>query len=1112
MQTSYTNRLLWIFVFLWIAASAIYQNVPGSLFWFFHMKDPVSFRDSLKPGIDIAGGDSLIYEIKSSSTGVPPSDLSETVATALKKRVDPQGVRNLVWRPMGPTRLEIQMPAGRNNEEAEKARNDYIAAKNQLENTNVRVVTVVGDIESLTGAERDERIKIYSADNKERAEIINQMKDLADKIKAARAAGDSKSAVEARLQYEPLQEKLVATNLSVSQLEQILELSKDERETRLKALRDKYTDFKPRLDAIDTFIAAHDKFAPLRDTLNDVSMLKQLLRGSGVLSFHILVDQFSDSGDWKAMADRLALEGPKPKPGDVARWFQIDKEEQFKDQRIPYRVYNGKAYALAYTDPGRSMMNGEGLPKWGLKQSTKNFDPTGKRVIDFEFDVPGSKLFADLTGRFRPNNGRHYNLAIVLDDKMYSAPNINSQIFGNGQISGDYSEAEQEYLVTTLNAGALPAQLTEEPISERTIGPQLGSDNLKAGLISCAAGLVIVTLFLTIYYYMSGLVAVVAVMMNLVLIVGAMAIINATFTLPGIAGIVLSVAMAVDANVLIFERLREEQARGLSLKMALRNSYDRAFSAIFDSQVTTAISSIFLFWFGSEEVRGFGLTLLIGIATSLFTALFVTRTLFGILVEKFGLDDLSSLPRTFPKWNQMLTPTVDWIKLSWVFVLFSVVFIGTGLTMFVTKLSTGEALDIEFSGGTNVQVELVEAMNREDVQDLLDKESAVNKAGLASPRAVSIGKERKEYSISTPTIDTKLVQRSVVNALGDKLKIAKASLFEGVNDEFDAAMGKVVFPIESNLTRVEGVPQYLINAHVGGVAVVLNNISPVLNETDMQTRIEQRMLQQESIVRPEHFEVELFEGGKRAVILMSDSRYAFNQTDSNAIQQWRTNLGSSAWQIVRDAVNKPPQLKGVTSFNAQVASEAKYNTVLALSMSVLGIMAFIWVRFGNLKYGAATVVACVHDALFVIAALGFSYYVGQWHFFEDYLLIKPFRVDLTLVAAVLTVVGYSMNDTVVVFDRVRENRGKFGVLSRQVVNDSINQTFSRTLLTGGTSIGILLVMYIIGGEGIHAFTFAMLLGILVGTYSSIAVAAPLLLVGNKAPASTSLAKAKPAIS
>jgi SecD/SecF fusion protein len=626
------------------------------------------------------------------------------------------------------------------------------------------------------------------------------------------------------------------------------------------------------------------------------------------------------------------------------------------------------------------------------------------------------------------------------------------------------------------------------------------------------AALVIVFIFLVGYYYLSGFVAFIAVVMNLILIIGCMAAINATFTLPGIAGIVLSVAMAVDANVLIFERLREEQARGLSLKMALRNAYDRAFSAIIDGQLTTAISSAFLFWFGSEEVRGFGLTLLIGIVTSLFTSLYVTRAIFDIMVDKFGVKDLSSLPRTFPGWNRMLTPRVDWVKLAWPAAIFSTIFIGAGLLAFGVKLSQGQALDIEFSGGTSVRVELRDGLNldRAQLQDAVDAVTEQRPGDLAAARVVSLQGGRL-FEISTPTTSATAVQKAVVEGLGDKLKIAQPSRFDGLESDYEQALNQTVFPIEDVRTRVEGVPPYLTQGHVGGVAIVLNQLSPALDAKTIKERIDQRKDTESSDSRPERVEVQTFDNNTRAVVVISDPRYTYNTASATALQQWQTSLAGPAWQIVKDAVNNPPQLKGVTSFNAQVAGEAKSNTAMAMALSILGIMAYIWMRFGNLKFGFATVVACVHDGLFVVAGIGFSYYLGQIGFFENVLLIKPFRIDLTLVAAILTVVGYSMNDTVVVFDRIRENRGKFGVLSRQVINDSINQTFSRTLLTGGTSIGILSVMYVIGGDGIHAFTFAMLLGIVVGTYSSVLIAAPLLLVGKDIPQATRApARAMPA--
>src|SRR5690606_14980792 len=183
------------------------------------------------------------------------------------------------------------------------------------------------------------------------------------------------------------------------------------------------------------------------------------------------------------------------------------------------------------------------------------------------------------------------------------------------------------YLVSTLSAGSLPAQLSDEPISERTVGPQLGADNLRAGFIACISGVILTAVFLIGYYYMSGVVATIAVLLNMIFLLGVMAAFDATFTLPGVAGIVLTLGMAVDANVLIYERLREEQKRGLSVRQALRNAYDRAWSAIVDANVTTLITAVVLFYFGSEEVRGFGLTLIIGLVTSMFTALYVTKTI-----------------------------------------------------------------------------------------------------------------------------------------------------------------------------------------------------------------------------------------------------------------------------------------------------------------------------------------------------------------------------------------------------------------------------------------------------------------------------------------------------
>ena len=1101
MPINYSSRVFTILFVLWVAVSAIYPRVPGSLLWLFKPTQPISTEHALKPGIDMVGGTSLTYEIKQPDDGRPRPELANEVTTALKKRVDPQGVKNLIWRPEGASRLEIQMPLTKQSAESSAARVAYAVAKDKLEATNLQPAAVVDELSKLTGTVRDEKIKQYAMDSKTRSDVLQHIAAAADLITTARLKGDIAAAADGRIKLDNLQSVLSDTNLPVASFESAFDQDATDRNARISGLEKKNADFPARLKVIEEMVKLYDAGAKNSD-LDSADALKRLLRGSGVLEFHILATDL-DQNTYQQYVSKLQTNGPRPQSGDSLRWFQYARPNESSGFG---QVYEGRVYALTYIDPPHSMINGESLPKWAVDSVSKGADPNGGNAVNFSLDALGSRLFGELSNRYRAQNGKIYRLALVLDDKLVSAPSLPEHaIFGNVQITGGnggFASADEEYLVTTLSAGSLPAQLTDQPISEITVGPQLGADNLRAGLISCGLGLVVVFFFLVIYYYTSGFIAFVAVLANLVMILGVMALLNATFTLPGVAGIVLSVAIAVDANVLIFERLREEQARGLGLKLALANSYNRAFGAIFDGQVTTAISSAFLFIFGSEEVRGFGLTLLVGIATSLFTALYVTKTIFAILVDKGQIRDLSSLPRTFPKWNELLHPKLDWIKLAPAFLAFSVVVIGGGLFCFALAWHSGSAFDIEFSGGTSVRVAVVapmagqQSLDRAAVQKLVESESVKRPDELAAPRVVALGSDDREFEISTPTTDSQKVQEAVIEAIGPRLDIAKPSTFDGVSDDYAAADGKLAVPLETGQSN-SAIPSYLAQSHAGGVALLLNHVDPPLDAKTLRSRVLARVEQENAERRPENVEVETFDNDTRAIVVVTDSRYAYDPTDTTKQQAWRTSLAAPAWQIVKDGVHNPPQLKGVTSFNAQVASEAQWNTSLALFFSFVGILAYIWLRFGNIKFGMATVVAAIHDALFVVAAIGFSHYLPLIPGVEKILLIHPFRVDLTLVAAVLTVVGYSLNDTVVIFDRVRENRGRFGMLSRRIINDSVNQTFSRTLLTGGTSIGILLIMYLFGGEGIHGFTFVMLLGIIVGTYSSIAVACPLLLLSGQ---------------
>jgi SecD/SecF fusion protein len=1120
MPTNYTGRLITIGLIVWAALSAIFPTVPPSMFWFIRPSTQISLEPNLKPGIDMVGGTSLLYEIKQPEGGYFSSSgrtLAEEVMDSLKKRVDPQGVRNLIWRPQGNSRLEIQMPLTGASGIAKDRREEFGKAQRALEATNVRVSDVITAADALKGAERDARLEQLAMGSGTRKALFEQLKQASDEVAAARASNDAARQAQAETKYDELKEQIDRTNVSSQRLQGVLDLQGDSRAKALKNLRDRAADFPAQLKAIDDFEASYAEYAKVRSTIDDAGELKRLLRGSGVLSFHIQAippgmgaEPTISAEDYATLTQRLEKDGPQVRAGDEVKWFVVDKPDEFKGQT---QVYNEKHYVLAYITPERSMLNRPGAPAWGLDRAYAIFEQ-GANEVGFDFNPAGAKLFGDLTGA---NIGK--NLGIVLDDKMISAPVIRSQIMGRGTISGKapgFTGAEQRYLISTLGAGSLPARLTDEPISERTVGPQLGADNLRAGFAACIVGMIVVAIFLIGYYYLAGLVAYIAVCINIVLILGVMAAFSATFTLPGIAGIVLSVGAAVDSNVLIFERLREEQHRGLSLRMALRNSYDRAWSAIVDSNMTTVITAAILYWLGTEEVKGFGITLLIGLVSSLFTSLFVTKTIFAILIDRVGITDLRSLPRTFPKWDQMLQPRVDWIRKSLLFATVSATVLLVGFAAFVHYGRKGQLLDIEFASGTAVQFDLREPMRIEEVRRLLPQDHPA----LPAPAVVSVGTDDRSYEVVTTSADAVKVKEVILNAFGERLALERPSVFDQVGAKPEDVMDHRVLPVVPDRTdalkaAADGFLPGNWQTYRGGAAIVLKNIEPKLTPKQIRDRIDRQRLQptpgQSQVYRDFAVESPLgtAEPTALAVVFVADPLIPFDRDPL----KWREELAAPSWKLLGDAINKPATLSKVSNFDAQVAGDTQRNALLALMLSLAVIVGYIWVRFGNLRYGTATMVAMLHATLIVLALIGISHLVVQFApALAAALLLDPFRLNITLVAAILTVMGYSMMDTIVVFDRVRENRGKLGHLDRNVVNDSINQTMSRTLLTAGTNIVTLFFMYCFGGPGIHGFTFVLLFGILAGTYSTIAVAAPVLLVWlrERRPAGTQATGKKPA--
>lgn len=1090
MPQKYTGRVILILVLTWLALSAIFPGVPGSFFWALKGGQQTSYDINLKPGIDMAGGTSLLYEIKTRPGQPVAPDLSTQMMQWLKKRVDPDGVRNLVWRPQGPTRLEIQMPLTGKEGQATEIREKFATVEHELDATNVRVGEVLNAVENMKGPARQAKLNELAQGSARRQQLFNQLAAAWDHLQAARQAKDVAADVQYDDQYEKLKTQIEDTNLTTADLQAILDMPLADQTPKLEQLKKDYANFPLRLKAIADFQTEYANYSKVKGMLDSAADLKRLLKGSGVLEYHILVTELG-TPEARAMIERLQKHGPRGQSGDTMRWYEVANMDEMRGRQT--FQYGGKNYVLAWTVPGKQMVNGPGITRWALESARAGMDQNGGQDVEFSFDPVGGRYSAQLTGQ-----NINKPMAIVLDDRVISAPNIESQIAGNGEITGDFSPQDIEYLVSTLNAGSLPAQLADEPISERTVGPQLGADNLRAGLVSCVAGLVIVGIFLIIYYHLCGVVACVALVLNVLFILGAMAALNATFTLPAVAGIVLTIGVAVDANVLIYERLREEQERGLSLRMAMRNAYDRAFSAIVDSNVTTAITCVILYWLGTEEVKGFGLTLLIGLVSSIFTALFVTKTIFGIWIEYFGLKQLRSLPSTWPAFGRMLHPKFDWMsKIGW-FLALSAILLVVGMAAFFQKIKEGKMLDIEFTSGTLVQFELKQPTPIEKVRTQIEQ---ADPNAIPSPSVVAVGNDQKVYEVVTPNQNAVAVRNALLNKLGPELKIELPSKFDYVGQNYDAAFGKVILPVpQDQPLDVNGFKPEQSGDYRGGVAIALKNLDPPLTPAEIKQRIERQRLapqagnnQQATVTdfrvvspngdQPTHF----------ALVLAVNPDVLY-QDDPD---KWREQVATPLWNLVNESVNAQAQLQRVSNFDAQVAGEASVDALLALVLSIVIIMVYIWIRFGTMKYGTATVVAMIHDTLMVLGFVGLSHYLAGTTLGHHLLLDEPFRVNLTLVAGVLTIMSYSMVDTIVVFDRIRENRGKYGVVTRKTINDSVNQTLSRTMLTAGTTMMTVIVMYIAGGPGIHGFTFVLLVGILVGTYSSIAIAAPILLIGAK---------------
>jgi len=581
----------------------------------------------------------------------------------------------------------------------------------------------------------------------------------------------------------------------------------------------------------------------------------------------------------------------------------------------------------------------------GIKSAMVTRDNLGQPQIAFTLDPAAADTFGRIT---RDKVGRQ--LAIILDGELQTAPVIKSPIEGgSGVIEGEYSQQEAFTLQNVLEN---PLKTPVKIIDSREVDPTLGKDSIRSGIKASIIGVISVSAFMLIYYLLAGLVANVALILNIIILLGVMCSIGTTLTLPGIAGVVLTIGMAVDANVLIFERIREESAKGKSMRGALSAGYSRAFGTIFDSHVTTLISSIILIFMGTGSVKGFGVSLTIGVAASLFTALVVTRLIFDFLLAK-------NLLKQLPMLHLIRNVNIDFMRwaipafvASWLLIL-----IGNSYGIFVRG---HDVLGVEFAGGVNITLSF-------DQQHKIGVDKLREAAAKASSGEVLVSYQR---DISTGT---------------DTLRITARNL------------GKAG-------TRIEDVSDNIVNE-----------------------------LKRE----------------------FPEAQFGFGTPSGKPLS--------------------------VDSVGPIVGQEIQRTAIVASLLAMFGILVYVAFRY-EFSFAVGAVVAIIHD---VLMTLGWYFLVGR-------------ELNATTVAAVLTIIGFSINDTIVIFDRIREDlklgiRGTF----REVMNQALNQTLSRTIITSGTVFLATLSLYLFGGGVINDFAFTFLVGILTGTYSSIYIASALVLWWHK---------------
>lgn len=693
----------------------------------------------------------------------------------------------------------------------------------------------------------------------------------------------------------------------------------------------------------------------------------------------------SDSTD-VADVNPLGIQGPGNGP-IIARFLARDKEKVLEALNAPQNRaqlpaemrYAKFVWGIQDKDSEFSELyaikgNRDGEPELSgavITDARQDYDQISRPAVSMQMNAKGAKIWEEMTKKANEEDG---NIAIVLDNIVYSAPGVSQAggiSGGNSQISGAFTLTEAVDLANVLRAGKLPA--SAEIIQADEVGPSLGQEAIDSGMKSFLIALAFVLIWMVFYYGKAGIFADVALLLNILLIFGVLASLGAVLTLPGIAGIVLTIGISVDANVLIFERIREELAKGKSQKESIKDGFSNALSSILDANITTGLTALILFVFGTGPIKGFATTLIIGILTSLFTAIFITRLLIDWWVNRGGKLDFSTAMTK----NLFKNVNINFLKKRKIAYVISGVLILASLgSLFTTGLDQG----IDFVGGRTYQVRFEQPVSTEEITNVLNDPAVFSSAEVKTIGAANQLKISTKYKVEDNSVEAdQEVESKLFEALKPYLPNGM-SYAEFQNGSGDAKIGKMLS----------------------------SKVSPT------------------------------------------------------------------------------------------IADDIKKSSFWAVLGSLVVVFLYILFRFKRWQFSLGAVAAVFHDVLIVLGIFSLT-----WKF-------MPFsmEIDQAFIAAILTVIGYSLNDTVVVFDRIREflnehTSWEFG----KTINASLNSTLSRTLNTSVTTLVVLLAMFMFGADSLRGLLFALIVGVVVGTYSSMFIATPLMYdTAKKGDAAESLKK------